>query len=222
MEEDPIVDTVFPHSHWGGTLPSPRSQKLGCQHQACMRNRPHHLSSESGRHASLVCDEPRISGHVLGWKTHASWSLQRLQHRRHAASYPGKPLPVPVYSARKPPLHAHFVTANFRTQLSYPLLQEAFLGSLVRIKCPSSVFQRPWSLTTEAVPPVGFLLNSALVRRGSGLPAANPRVQHRARHTVGTRYMFGLGKGPCKGHSRAFPKRPTLESVQHPPVGPWT
>lgn len=26
MEEDPIIDTVLPHPHWGGTLPSPRSQ----------------------------------------------------------------------------------------------------------------------------------------------------------------------------------------------------
>lgn len=26
MEEDPITDTVLPHPHWVGTLPSPRSQ----------------------------------------------------------------------------------------------------------------------------------------------------------------------------------------------------
>ena len=55
------------------------------------------------------------------------------------------------------PLHAHVDICQLQDSACIPLLQEAFLGSLVRIKCPLSVFQRPWSLATEVVcPPVGF------------------------------------------------------------------
>lgn len=81
--------------------------------------------------------------------------------------------------------------ANFRTQPVYPLLQEAFLGSLVRIKCPLSVFQRPWSLATEVVcPPVGFPYLTQPLQDETLAPPCNPRVQLGAWHTVGTRQMF--------------------------------
>lgn len=128
-----------------------------------MRNRPHHLSSERADMPTLCVMSPGVSGHVLGRGSHAPWCLQ--PQACHAASYleafararllsPGASLYTPAASF-----------ANFRTQLVYPLLQKAFLGSLVRIKCPSSVFQRPWSLATEAVSTCWFpLLNSALVR----------------------------------------------------------
>lgn len=157
MEEDPIVDTVLLHPH-GVVLCLRQGARAG-------RSGLHEKQAPSplfrkGRHANLVCDEPR-----------GEWPRARAgKPCPLVPPAPGVPCriiprslcPCPSTQPRYTPASSF---ANFRTQLVYPLLQKAFLGSLVRIKCPSSVFQRPWSLATEAVSTCWFpLLNSALVR----------------------------------------------------------
>lgn len=92
--------------------------------------------------------------------------------------------------------HAPFVIslssssyANFRTQLLYPLLQEAFPDSLVKAKCPSSGSKGPSHLLLRLPAPLlVFPLRPACARSGPSLaPSCRSRAQHGAWHTVGTR-----------------------------------
>ena len=76
------------------------TKEPGLGDQACMRNRPHHLSSERADMPTLCVMSPGASGHVLGWGRHAPGASSARHAMPHHTS---KPLPVPVYSARKPP-----------------------------------------------------------------------------------------------------------------------
>ena len=110
---------------------------------------------QNGRRSHRVCDEPRSRWpHARVGKT----CPRRLRPQTCQAVSHLETFACTRALCREASLYMPASSfANFRTQPVYPLLQEAFLGSLVRIKCPLSVFQRPWSLATEVVcPPVGF------------------------------------------------------------------
>lgn len=198
MEEDPIVDTVLLHPH-GVVLCLRQGARAG-------RSGLHEKQAPSplfrkGRHANLACDEPwsKRPRARVGKTCPRCLQPQACHAASHLEAFARARLLGPEASLYTPA--SSF--ANFRTQLVYPLLQKAFLGSLVRIKCPSSVFQRPWSLATEAVSTCWFpLLNSALVRRDSGSqlqPQSAAWSLAHSRHQIHVRWVRGPWKGRLQG-----------------------
>lgn len=172
-----------------------------------------------------MCDEPGASGHMLGGRQQdKTGSLrappapvcQAAPHLRASARAVCTAWTAPSHvPAPTPPVTS--LSLLLITCLTYiPLPQEAFPDSLVKVKCPSSVLQRPQLLATEVTcSPVGLHLTQLLEDQAYlWLPAATPEPSTEPGTQASNR--CSLHKEPTESHVHDLPACPSPRASVSP------